>query len=99
MYPGLSYVSCMTWRQNRYVSVMLESHASSADEKPSIWSQISSSILTMLSTRSSESETSVVVVIFPTSPLEKSVPRQVAARSAFASRLRSGQGAQSLHKE
>jgi len=35
----------------------------SADEKQSIWSQISSSILMMLSTRSSESETSVVVVI------------------------------------
>ena len=30
---------------------MLESHASSADEKPSIWSQISSSISTTLSTR------------------------------------------------
>ena len=40
-------------------------------EKPSIWSQISSSILTMLSTRSSESETSVVVVIFPKLPSRK----------------------------
>src|SRR5215469_10352514 len=48
---------------------MLESHASSVDEKPSMWSQISSSILTMLSTRSSVSEASIVVVIFSLPPL------------------------------
>jgi hypothetical protein len=61
----------------RNVSVMLKSHASSADEKPSIWSQISSSILTMLSTRSSVSETSIVVVIFSSFPLEKRAPDEL----------------------
>src|SRR5262249_46857828 len=55
--------------------VSMMRHASSADEKPSIWSMISSSILMILSTRSSASETSVVV-IFPSSPLEKNCTRQ-----------------------
>jgi hypothetical protein len=65
----------------RNVSVMLESHASSADEKRSIWSQISSSILTMLSTRSSESETSVVLVIAKLPSREK-VHRQTLQHNA-----------------
>src|SRR5262249_41280060 len=56
---------------------MLESHASSVDEKPSMWSQVSSSILTMLSTRSSVSETCIVVVIFSSFPLEKRAPDEL----------------------
>src|ERR1700733_8511597 len=63
----------------------MESDASSADEKPSIWSQISSTILMMVSTRSSDSETSVVVVICQAPHLRKSAPANLAAlRQPFA---------------
>jgi hypothetical protein len=41
LYCSQREVQYRSLRQVRNVSVMLESHASSADEKPTVWSQIS----------------------------------------------------------